>query len=134
MEEDHQLVQLYFEEIIDFVIAEDTDIVALGCGVVVNKISFASPISRKEGHCKIVVRKDIPIFKENGEDYLMVLITMLGTDYIDRVLGFGVKKVESWAKAYHYGDSSAKEELLAAIARDEKWPQNKGPCSVNDQV
>ena len=87
-EADAQLAWLYKQQKVDFVISEDSDLLAFG----VKKVFF------KMDHCGLGQEVDmdrineVECFKDFNEEMLLVSVIFSGCDYLPSIPGIGLKK------------------------------------------
>ena len=111
-EADAQLVQLEINGVVDGVIAEDTDLIALGAKPPVCKIH---PIhkSKKEdiGKCQIIERDSCSGASKWTEESLLLAAMLLGNDYFPRPVRRGFVTVKAIAARVQEGVTDVESEL-----------------------
>jgi len=90
-EADSQLAYLYHAKIIDYILSEDSDLVAYGCFRIIRSI-------KKNGDCKIMnIKRDLPknaspaldLFRKISIDDLTRCCILAGCDYLQNIKGIG---------------------------------------------
>ena len=106
-EADHQLVSLFNQNIIDYAITTDSDLVCIGADVII-----ADSFNRKTGACwkitlPLLLEQMSEKTQKKGTKYtwnsniLHHVACLLGNDYIKRISGISVSKITDFVKEIH---------------------------------
>jgi len=116
-EADHQLVMLEKQGIIDGAITQDSDVIALGCPLVITKIN------KKNGNCSVVDRARISnAFLEkydNNRDTFLAYMCFLGNDYIGAIQRNTIK--EAFLERWQNATEEEKQGILQQFENDTNY-------------